>query len=71
MRVLVSVIVGATLSCSDNTVTGPSGATLRIIAGAGIIDTVTAQPSQALVVEVRGPDGQPATGTTVRFLSLP
>src|SRR5258708_26543662 len=71
VRALALVVAGAALSCSDNTVTGPSGATLRIIAGAGIIDTVTAQPSQALVVEVRGPDGQPATGTTVRFLFLP
>src|SRR5258708_18821971 len=71
VRALALVVAGAALSCSDNTVTGPTGATLRIIAGAGIIDTVTAQPSQALVVEVRGPDGSPATGTTVRFLSLP
>src|SRR5258708_8784515 len=71
VRALALVVAGAALSCSDNTVTGPTGATLRIIAGAGIIDTVTAQPSQALVVEVRGPDASPATGTTVRFLSLP
>ena len=71
VRVLVCAVGAGALSCSDNTVTGPTGATLRIIAGAGISDTVTALPSQALVVEVRGPDGKPATGTVVRFLSLP
>lgn len=57
--------------------TGPahnaSGSNLGVhaVLGAGVTDTVDTQLSQALVVEVRGPDGQLATGAVVRFEAEP
>lgn len=39
--------------------------------GAGVTDTIDAQPLQALVVEVRGLDGKLASGATVRFEAQP
>lgn len=48
---------------------GESG--LRLIAGAGVQDTVTARRSQALVVEVRDEDGALRSGVVVRFESGP
>ncbi len=44
---------------------------VHAVLGAGITDTIDAQPLQALVVEVRGPDGQLATGAVVRFQAQP
>ena len=44
---------------------------VRAVAGAVVDDTVLAQPLQALVVEVRGPDGTLAHGVTVRFDARP
>jgi WD40-like Beta Propeller Repeat len=43
----------------------PTG--LKIMLGAGTTDTIESQPAQALVVEVRKPDGTLAKGTVVRF----
>ena len=40
---------------------------VRAVAGAGITDTVDAEPSQALVVEVRDQNGALASGVAVRF----
>src|SRR6185437_12151559 len=44
---------------------------VHAVLGAGVTDTIDAQPLQALVVEVRGPDGQLATGAVVRFEAQP
>lgn len=53
--------------------TGPSGnqPSVRAVLGAGVVDTIDAQPLQALVVEVRGQGGELASGTIVRFESQP
>jgi hypothetical protein len=39
--------------------------------GDGATDTILAEPAQALVVEVRGENAVPVSGTVVRFQSLP
>jgi len=39
--------------------------------GDGATDTILAEPAQALVVEVRGENGVPVSGTVVRFQSVP
>lgn len=44
---------------------------VRAMLGAGVTDTIDAQPLQALVVEVRGPRGQLASGAVVRFQAQP
>ena len=54
-------------NCGDNPagLTGKPG--ILAVAGAGITDTVDAQPLQALVVEVRGQNGALASGFVVQF----
>jgi hypothetical protein len=47
--------------------TGPGEPGVRAVAGAGITDTVDAELSQALVVEVRDQNGALASGVEVRF----
>jgi hypothetical protein len=49
--------------------TGPPG--LKVVAGSGVIDTVDAQPAQAIVVEVRDAAGKAISGAIVRFQSRP
>lgn len=44
---------------------------LTIVAGAGVTDTVDAEPVQALVVEVRDAQGKIVSGASVRFQSRP
>jgi len=44
---------------------------IHTVAGAGVDDTVLSQPLQALIVEVRGTDGQLARGVRVRFDARP
>ncbi len=44
---------------------------VRVMLGAGVTDTIDAQPLQALVVEVRGLDGNLASGAIVRFEAQP
>jgi hypothetical protein len=44
---------------------------LHILLGAGVTDTVDAEPAQALVVEVREADGQFSHGAIVRFEARP
>ena len=68
--VLIPAILAA-LSCGDST--GPGGARpgLTLVSGYNLSDTATAQPAQALVVEVR--DGKGAIvprGTIVRFTGV-
>lgn len=60
--------------CGDDGPTDPTPrtASVRAVLGAGVTDTVDAQPVQALVVEVRGSGGALAPeGTLVRFETLP
>jgi hypothetical protein len=47
------------------------GEALNVVAGAGLSDTIQATPSPGLVVEVRGPTGQPESGLTVIFEACP
>ena len=57
------------LNACGNDVNGPPlGASLRIVGGAGVTDTIDAQ-LQPLVVEVRGRGGKLAAGAVVRFES--
>jgi hypothetical protein len=44
---------------------------LRIIAGANITDTISTQPPQWLIVEVRGKDGRTRRGVEVHFEARP
>jgi hypothetical protein len=54
-------------SCGGDS-TGPAAKPgVRAVAGAGITDTVDAEPLQALVVEVRDQNGALASGVVVRF----
>jgi hypothetical protein len=54
-------------SCGEDPI-GPGGEPgVRAVAGAGITDTVDAEPLQALVVEVRDQNGALASGVVVRF----
>lgn len=56
----------------DGGSTGPREASIRIVAGAGVSDTIDARVVQALIVEVRGSGGQLAPqGTLVRFEAQP
>jgi hypothetical protein len=58
-------------NCGDGP-TGPGAKPgVRAVAGAGVTDTVDAQPLQALVVEVRGENGSLASGVVVRFEPKP
>jgi WD40 repeat protein len=47
--------------------TSLEGASLRILAGANLTDTIGAQPTQGLAVQVRGASGSPERGVDVRF----
>src|SRR2546427_10972271 len=50
------LITGA---CGDHgTGTGPGGSSLQLLYGDGATDTVLSVPAQALVVEVRGENGE-------------
>jgi hypothetical protein len=62
-------LVAAAAGCGDGPTGGGKAGSpgIRAVAGAGVTDTVDAQPTQALVVEVRGPTGAPARGAVVRF----
>src|SRR5688500_4309358 len=51
--------------------TGPDGASLRIVAGSGVTDTIDARLSQALIVEVRDAGGQLVPGHVVRYEAIP
>ncbi|MFL5481888.1 MAG: TolB family protein [Gemmatimonadaceae bacterium] len=59
-------------ACGDSA-TGPSASepSLKVIAGAGVTDTIETQPIQALVVEARGEGGKVISGAVVRFEAQP
>jgi hypothetical protein len=54
-------------SCGGDSIGPSNDPGVRAVAGAGITDTVDAEPSQALVVEVRDQNGALASGVEVRF----
>ena len=70
-----AIIIATVTNCKDDDggrLTGlKADPGIHFRAGATTSDTVDASPLQALVVEVRGEDGQPAVGHTVRFTSVP
>ncbi len=59
-----------TSACGDNAA-GPAPTGLRLVNGNGATDTIQSTLAQALVVEVRSETGAIASGTVVRFQSLP
>ncbi|HKG93104.1 MAG TPA: hypothetical protein VKA84_14465 [Gemmatimonadaceae bacterium] len=59
---------GGTPTGSDD---GSGSPGIRLVAGAGVTDSVLFQPIQALVVEVRGEAGAPRSGVVVRFDAVP
>jgi hypothetical protein len=62
---LLAVLV---LSCSDAVAPGGSGPPgARIVAGAGVTDTILAMLPQALIIEVRDDGGRAIPGTLVRI----
>ncbi len=65
-------LAAALAACKDDGGTSPqTGPALRILAGAGITDTIEAIPTQGLVVQVLGEDGRPDAGVDVHFEVLP
>jgi hypothetical protein len=74
LRALAALAAAALLvSCGDGS-TGPEPKPeplpqpgIRVVAGPLASDTIGATPPQALVVEVRGPEGRVAPGVVVRF----
>lgn len=69
--ILTITVVGLVTACSDGAPveTQPKVEVpgLRIVGGADATDTIESLQAQALVVEVRLPDGRPAVGAEVRF----
>jgi hypothetical protein len=72
-RVALAFLVLLLAACGSDGPIGPGRGQpgLHVVLGAGITDTVDAQPVQALVVEVRSPSGELVHGTVVRFESRP
>jgi len=67
----IAIVVGVLASATcDNPVepTGPPGIT--IVAGADVIDSIDARPTQELLVEVHTISGTPARNAVVRFSGL-
>lgn len=58
-------------ACGDSTGPSSNEPGVRVIAGAGVKDTIEAQPIQALVVEVKGAGGKVVSGAVVRFEAQP
>jgi hypothetical protein len=67
---LTPAVFLAGLACKDST-SPTTRSPLSIVAGSGATDTILTKLTQALVVEVRGNDGEPLAGQVVRFTSLP
>ena len=69
LSLLLAACGGSGDGPTDPTETRKPG--IRAVAGAAVTDTIDAQPLQALVVEVRRPDGEIARGAVVRFEAQP
>jgi hypothetical protein len=61
----------ALLSCRGSGTEPPRVASLRIVAGGSVTDTVESRQLGALTIEARGLDGEVLVGTVVRFEVLP
>lgn len=73
VRDALALTAAAFLSaCSaDSTTPVPAGPTLVIVAQPTTTDTIQARPSQPLVLEIRGVDGQPQPHVVLQFTALP
>lgn len=74
LRLAFLVTFAATAAACDG---GPSDSNpptsdpgVRVSAGAQVTDTIGVAPTQALVVQVTGPNGRPASNAVVRFESV-
>jgi hypothetical protein len=69
LSVSALTVAGLTLACGGDGPTAPKkvDSAVRIVAGAGVTDTILSAPVQAVVVEVRDTLGKPVEGTVVRF----
>ncbi len=65
--IVLAVVVSVLVACGKDAPTESGVPGIRVIAGAGVLDTIEAEFAQALVVEVRKPGGVPASNTVVRF----
>lgn len=66
----VSLVAAVAAACGGDGMTEPSDAPsegISFLDGAGQTDTVRAKPAQALVVEIRGAEGELLAGEVVRF----
>jgi hypothetical protein len=71
-RIALALAAGLAAACDGGDSTGPTGrGGIRVVAGANVTDTVLAQPLQALILEVRAPDGSVARDAVVRFEPAP
>ncbi len=72
--VLITPILAFVLSCGKSDASGPSqpvAPTLKVVAGAGLTDTIGAAPTQGLVAQVTGTNGKPEAGVAVDFEVAP
>jgi WD40-like Beta Propeller Repeat len=69
----LSLVAGALVlaACGDKDPLHPGTRGVRVVAGAGVTDTIQAEPVQSLVVEVRDESGKLRSGLVVRFESRP
>jgi hypothetical protein len=65
-----AVVAGLVLGCGGDSTSPPSRTGLQIDAGANVTDTVSAVLTQALIVEVRKPNGSLVSGAVARFTAL-
>lgn len=68
---VLSLLLLAACDGGSPTETPPEAPSLRVVAGAGVSDSILTRPNQALVVEVRGEGGVPQRGVVVRFEPVP
>ena len=68
-RILIALVLflNVPAACGKHEPTGPLTSGITFVAGAGVSDTIGARFAQALVVQVRKPDGALARHTVVRF----
>ena len=65
------VAAGLVVGCGGDSTAPPTQSGLRIDAGANVTDSISAALTQALIVEVRKPNGSEVSGAVVRFTALP
>ncbi|MGH7469947.1 MAG: hypothetical protein ACRENP_18515 [Longimicrobiales bacterium] len=64
---VLGTLLAGSAGCHDDGTGADNGPSLRILAGADVADTISAAPSQGLVVQVRDVNGQTEAGVEVRF----